>query len=138
MQFKQSKARDHALKFLYQCEIEKIYFYSETKLTNFINHVKVQKEIEPFLISLVRGVLDHGDEIDKVITSASSNWSLERIAIIDKIILRLAIFEFLKTETPIKVIINEAIELAKNYGGENSSKFINGVLDTVAKTARNN
>lgn len=133
---KQSEARNFTLQFMYQCEMEKVYFFSETKFKNFTNHLKVRKDLEPFMETLSRGVLDHLDELDKAITEASKNWSLERIAIIDKIILRIAIFELLKTETPPKVVLNEAIELAKNYSTENSSKFINGLLDSLAKKIR--
>ena len=136
MQFKQSKARDFSLKFLYQCEVEKVYFFPETKFKNFVNHLKVRSDVEPFLTSLVKGVLDTLEELDKEIVQTSTNWSLERIAILDKIILRLAIYELLKTDTPTKVVLNEAIELAKHYGTEHSSKFINGILDSVAKKLR--
>ncbi len=136
MQIKQSQARDLGLKFLYQCEIDKVFFFSETKFKNFANHQQVRKEIEPFLTTLVKGVLDHLDDLDHAITSSSANWTLERIAMIDKIILRLAIFELQNTETPTKVVLNEAIELAKNYSTEHSSKFINGILDPLARKIR--
>ena len=133
---KQSEARSYALQFLYQCEIEKVYFFSDTKFKNFTNHLKVRKDVETFLKTLISGVLDHLDDLDKEITDASKNWSIERIAIIDKIILRLAIFELQKTGTPSKVVLNEAIELAKNFSTENSGKFINGLLDSLARKIR--
>jgi N utilization substance protein B len=133
---KQSEARNCALQFLYQCEIEKVYFFSETKFKNFTNHHKVRKDIGTFLELLIRGVLDRLDELDAEITDASKNWSLERIAIIDKIILRLAIYELQHSETPTKVVLNEAIELAKNFSTENSGKFINGLLDSLARKIR--
>lgn len=133
---KQTEARSCALQFLYQCEIEKVYFFSETKFKNFINHLKVRKDLEPFLETLIRGVMDHLDELDREITDSSKNWSLERIAIIDKIILRLAIFELRNTDAPTKVVLNEAIELAKNFSTENSGKFINGLLDSLARKIR--
>ncbi len=133
---KQTDARNFALQFLYQCEMEKVYFFSQTKFGNFANHLKISKQIEPFLEILIRGVLDHLDDLDKEITEASKNWSIERMAILDKIILRLAIFELQNTETPTKVILNEAIELAKNYSTEHSGKFINGLLDSLARKIR--
>ena len=133
---KQSEARSCGIQFLYQCEMEKVYFFSETKFKNFTNHLKSRKEVEPFLELLVKGVLDQLDELDQEISEVSKNWSLERIAILDKIVLRLAIFELQKTETPTKVILNEAIELAKVYGTENSGKFINGILDSLARKIR--
>jgi N utilization substance protein B len=113
--------------------MEKLYFFSEIKFKNFTKHHKVSNEIEPFLDLLCRGVLEYLDDFDKKIVEASKNWSLERIAILDKIILRLAIFELEKTETPVKVVLNEAIELAKRYSTGNSGKFINGLLDSLIK-----
>lgn len=133
---KQSEARSCALQFLYQCEMEKVYFFSETKFKNFTNHRQIRKELEPFVVLLARGVLDQLNELDQEITDSSKNWSLERIAILDKIILRLAIFELQRTETPTKVVLNEAIELAKSFSTENSGKFINGLLDSLARKIR--
>lgn len=130
---KQTGARTFSLQFLYQCEMEKVYFFSDTKFKNFLSHNKVSKNLEPLIEVLCKGVLENADHYDGKITQASKNWSLERIAVIDKIILRLAFFELEKNETPVKVILNEAIELAKNFSTENSSKFINGLLDAYIK-----
>ena len=87
-----------------------------------------------FLWRLVKGVKEHLAEIDKIIEKAAPEWPLDQIALVDRNILRLGLFELIhsdKNEVPPKVAINEAIEIAKNYGGENSPKFINGVLGTV-------
>lgn len=84
--------------------------------------------------SLVRGVTDNLDEIDSIIEKSAPEWPLNQIAKIDLEVLRIAIFELLHTkDVPPKVAIDEAIELGKEYGGENSGKFINGVLGTVVK-----
>ncbi|NIM46542.1 MAG: transcription antitermination factor NusB, partial [Candidatus Aenigmarchaeota archaeon] len=89
-----------------------------------------------FINSLVNGVLDNIIEIDKIITPAAPEWPIEQIAVIDREILRLGIYELLfAREVPPKVAINEAVELAKNFGGENSSKFVNGVLGTVYRNS---
>ncbi len=89
-----------------------------------------------FAWKLVKGVIEHQEEIDKVITKAAPEWPIPQIALVDRNALRIGLYELLfanKEEVPPKVAINEAIELAKNYGGPNSGKFINGVLGTVYK-----
>lgn len=85
-----------------------------------------------FVRDLVSGVLEKREEVDGVIAPAAPEWPVEQIARIDKIILRIGVYELmLKREVPPKVAINEAVELAKAFGGENSSKFVNGVLGTI-------
>jgi len=89
-----------------------------------------------FTWKLVRGVVERLDEIDKIIEKAAPAWPIEQIAIIDRNVLRIGLYELLfgdREEVPPKVAINEAIELAKTFGGEASGKFINGVLGTVYK-----
>lgn len=93
-------------------------------------------EDEGFIWQLIAGVVEHLKEIDQIIEKAAPQWPLEQISIVDRNILRLGIYELLfgdKAAVPPKVAINEAIELAKSFGGENSGKFINGVLGTVYK-----
>ncbi len=90
----------------------------------------------PFMSKLLDGVLGKQTELDLVITKAAPEWPIERIAPIDRNILRLGLFELLfsdRNEVPAKVAINEAIELAKQFGGDNSSRFVNGVLGAVYK-----
>ena len=85
-----------------------------------------------FVRDLVKGVIDNVAAIDNAIGPAAPEWPVDQIAKIDKIILRIGVYELsLKREVPPKVAINEAVELAKAFGGENSSKFINGVLGTI-------
>lgn len=84
-----------------------------------------------FLKELVIDTHEKIIEIDEIIEDVAPDWPIEQVAIIDRNILRLAIYEMTQTETPPKVVINEAIELAKTFGSETSSKFINGVLGTV-------
>lgn len=87
-----------------------------------------------FIIQLVEGVIKHVDRIDKIIEKAAPQWPLEQIAIVDRNVLRLGLYELLfgnRDEVPPKVAINEAIELAKSFGGDSSGKFVNGVLGTI-------
>jgi len=89
-----------------------------------------------FTWELVTGVVKHLREIDEIIEKAAPEWPIEQISIVDRNVLRIGLYELLysdKVAVPPKVAINEAIELAKSFGGENSGKFINGVLATVYK-----
>lgn len=89
-----------------------------------------------FAWKIIKGVIEHINNIDSIISKYAPEWPIEQIAIIDRNILRIGLFELLyanKDEVPSKVAINESIELAKNYGGQNSSRFINGVLGTIYK-----
>ena len=86
-----------------------------------------------FSYKLLFGVLEHMQGIDTLITRYAPEWPLEQMAVIDRNVLRIAIFEFLvDSETPVKVAINEAVELAKVYGSDSAPRFINGVLGTLA------
>jgi N utilization substance protein B len=104
--------------------------------TNIENN-PIEDTDEPFIKQLVKGVSKHYAEIDKLIEKAAPEWPLEQIAVIDIAILRLSIYELLFcSDIPPKVAIDEAVELAKTYGGANSSKFINGVLGTVYRSSK--
>ncbi len=90
----------------------------------------IPASIRPFAEKIVSGVYLHRDEIDKLIVRASENWRLERMSIIDRNILRIAVFEMLYClEIPPKVSLNEAIDLGKSFGSPDSGAFINGILD---------
>ena len=87
-----------------------------------------------FIHDLIDGVIGRIDELDKIIEKAAPQWPLEQIAVVDRNVLRIGLFELLfgkRDEVPPKVAINESIELAKSFGGESSGKFVNGVLGTV-------
>lgn len=89
-----------------------------------------------FVWQLIRGVTEKMPQIDKIIEKAAPEWPIEQITIVDRNVLRIGLYELLyakKEEVPPKVAINEAIELAKSFGGENSGRFINGVMGTVYK-----
>ena len=103
-----------------------------TALTRFQEHFSPNQEADEFLKRLVLGVLEHCQEFDRLIEQYSENWRLDRINMVDRNILRMALFELLYCEEiPPKVTINEAIDLGKRYGSEDSGSFINGILDRI-------
>ncbi len=97
----------------------------------------VKKDVDvEYVHRVVKGAVENHDEIDGLVTKAAPEWPLDQISVIDKSILRLSGFELLKDQDiPPKVAINEAVEIAKTFGGENSSKFINGVLGTLYRNS---
>jgi transcription antitermination protein NusB len=106
----------------------------EDVLARNISRYEETIEDKAFIESLVRGVSGKESELDDVIRPVAPEWPIEQIARMDRIILRMGVYELLFEEgVPPKVVINEAVELAKAFGGDNSSKFINGVLGTVLR-----
>jgi N utilization substance protein B len=123
------KSREHALQILYQMDINRIK--AEEALPLFTSLLD-REELLPFTEELVLGVEKHKEFIDAVIKEHSENWRLERMATVDRNILRLAVFELLfRKDIPPKVTLNEAIDLGKKFGTQDSGSFINGVLDSV-------
>ncbi|MCL5263848.1 MAG: transcription antitermination factor NusB [Chloroflexi bacterium] len=125
------RARIIALQTLY--EVDTVRHPEKEVLQRHLEEEGVGGETAKFTSHLVEGVLSNLDEIDKVIVEAAPSWPLEQMARMDKSVLRLAIFEILfdNSATPPKAAINEAVELAKLFGSEASSKFVNGVLGSV-------
>ena len=131
---KRRKSREFALQVLYQLTITKQDVVKA--LAQFQDHFSGNDEKDGFMERLVMGVLDHSREIDRLIEKYSENWRLERMNMIDRAILRMATFELLYCEEiPPKVTLNEAIELGKRFGSEDSGSFINGILDRIQKEA---
>jgi len=129
------RAREQALKLLYQMDVAPARDL-DAALELFWKErgEKDSEEVRSYADTIVRGVLEATGRIDDLITSHTHNWRLERIAAVDRNILRMAIFEFLyQPEVPRAVVINEAIEVAKRYSTEESSQFINGVLDGIRR-----
>ncbi|MBI5682859.1 MAG: transcription antitermination factor NusB [Deltaproteobacteria bacterium] len=125
-------ARELALQVLYQLDVKGNCDTYDT-LTLQVKP-SYPETIHDYIHKLVDGVRKYRDEIDVIIEAYSENWSLNRMAIIDRNILRLAIFEILYCrDIPYKVAIDEAVELGKKFGTEESSAFINGILDRIAK-----
>jgi N utilization substance protein B len=91
-------------------------------------------DVQTFAESLVRGVASHLDEIDAVIARHAKNWVIARMAAVDRNVLRVAVYElFHEPDTPERVVLNEAIEIAKKYGSVDSGAFVNGILDDIVK-----
>ena len=124
------KARDNAFKCVYELE-----FGMKENLEKILENCYEENDNKPdekdYIEKVLKGVKENLKEIDDIILSKLKNWSIDRIAKIDLAILRLAIYEIKNTETPYKVAINEAVELAKMYGEDNSKVFINGVLASI-------
>ncbi len=132
MRGRRSRAREAALKVLYQLDITRDP--PEQGLKIFFRHHHVTADSKPFISALVEGTAGRMSEIDAFLSKHAANWSLGRMAIVDRNILRLGVFELLfSEETPPKVVINEAVEMAKRFGSPDSGKFVNGVLDSIHK-----
>ena len=102
-------------------------------ITDFWRSFKTDSDVKSFFTVLVVGTFRHLDEIDRIINDISKNWKLDRMAVVDRNIIRCAVFEILYlSDIPPTVTINEAIEIAKRYGTEDSPGFINGILDRIA------
>jgi N utilization substance protein B len=129
-----SQAREWAVQFLYQAEIEKLYFFSEAHFERFVSDFSIDRSISPYLRQLVEGVFAQLASLNEKIESVSEHWNLSRMPVVDRCVLRIAIFELLNTNLASSIVINEAIELAKKYSTENSGAFVNGLLDKIAHT----
>jgi N utilization substance protein B len=129
---KRTKARERAVQALYQLDVSASDL--DEALARFWRSFEpVEREVREMAEALVRGVAAHRREIDEAIEGASANWRLDRMARVDRNVLRLAVHELLhRTDVPVKVVIDEAIELGKKYGSESSGAFVNGVLDGIA------
>ena len=127
-----SQAREYALQMLYQLDLR--HATPEHIQTAFWEETSSPEDVKAFANQLFRGTAEQLAAIDPLIAGYANNWELKRMAVIDRNILRLGTYELLHVaDVPPKVCINEAIELAKRYGDTESSKFINGILDTVHK-----
>ncbi len=145
MQYERSKSRQQALQLLYQAVVSDLEPQEILANESYIVDLRAAAD-EPaeagvptappdeFTCSLVLGVAEHRQEIDDKIAAISQNWALSRMPVVDCTILRIAIYElFYDDAIPASVAINEAVELAKLFGGEESSKFINGILGRAAR-----
>ncbi|HVN83720.1 MAG TPA: transcription antitermination factor NusB [Candidatus Binatia bacterium] len=125
------KGRELALQALYQQEITADH--SDQALRMFWHHFDTTDAVKEFALTLVHGVAERRDEIDRLIEKASANWRLDRLSKIDVNVIRLATYELLATPSvPASVVINEAIEIARRFGTQDSTAFVNGVLDQIA------
>ncbi|MCP4349395.1 MAG: transcription antitermination factor NusB [Desulfobacterales bacterium] len=125
-----SKARELALQALFYMDMRQNA--SEEMIDLYCENFEVPKKAAPFFLTLVKGVTDKEDEIDSLIERFSSNWKMDRMSCVDRNAMRVAVYEMLFCDdVPLKVSINEAINIGKKYGTEESGSFINGILDSI-------
>jgi N utilization substance protein B len=130
---KRSKAREYVLQMLYQMDITSNSWQDILKcFWEFNSQEEIPGELRDFSEQLLSGVVENMREIDKRISKYAANWQLERMAFVDRNIMRLGCFELIfREDIPPKVAINEAVELAKKYSGSESGKFVNAILDQI-------
>ena len=130
------RAREAALQMLYHCEVGRV-----SADQAIAAHVEIGQstpfespQAERFAALLVTGTVERAGEIDPVVAASAEHWRPERMAVIDRLILRMAVYQLrYMPDVPPSVVINEAIELARRFGGEESGRFVNGVLDAVKR-----
>ncbi|HYM96266.1 MAG TPA: transcription antitermination factor NusB [Candidatus Sulfotelmatobacter sp.] len=131
---KRHQARELALKVLFQLEgsnddVEEVLAYHAAEGGS-------PPDVALFAGQLVRGVLENAEKLDAILSDASEHWKLEQMAKVDRIILRIAVYEIaIDRRVPTKAAINESIELAKTFSGDEAGRFVNGILGRVAATA---
>ncbi len=130
------RAREAALQMLYQCEVGRVR--PEDAIASYGEIEQAGRpatpDAEAFASVLVRGTVERAGEIDPIIAASASNWRPERMAVIDRLILRMAVYQLQHvSDVPAAVVISEAVELARRFGGEESGRFVNGVLDAIRK-----
>ena len=127
------RAREAALQMLYQAEVGRTEIHEVTRTFWRAHDESFTDEQQAFANALAHGTAGRLEEIDPLISASAQHWRIERMAVIDRLILRLAVYEMLRQDTPPGVIINEALELAKTFSGDDAVKFVNGVLDDIRK-----
>ena len=132
------RAREAAIQMLYQWEVGRLSMV-EIRQTFWAHDdesgAPLGSDLRAFAMSLADGVVSTVDALDPMIASAAEHWRIERMNVLDRLILRLAVYEFLhQADTHAKVIINEALELARSFSGDESVRFINGILDSIRRT----
>jgi N utilization substance protein B len=127
------KSREYAMQMLYQWELggntpEQVGAY-------FFHEQQADSEVESFARELFQGAVNDIERLDALVRDHAANWRLERMAAVDRSILRVALWELLHhPETPPKAVINESLEIARRFSGEDSVQFVNGVLDAIRKS----
>jgi N utilization substance protein B len=125
------QARERALQLLFQWDI---HGHTRHWLDQFWEDHQVAPETKAFAEQLLHGVMEHQKELDTILGAAATNWKVSRMPVVDRNILRAAIFELLwMPDIPAKVTIDEAVELAKKFADEEAKKFVNGVLDRILR-----
>jgi len=131
---KRTQARELAMKLVYVLDVRGAEGVAGD-INRIIGREGPMREVEAFARELYQGVLESLSEIDEKVKEAAANWDIERMALIDRALLRIAVFELLfRFDIPPRVTIDEALELSKRYSTEKSASFINGVLDKIFRT----
>jgi N utilization substance protein B len=123
------RAREHALQILFQIDLTG--GNAEEVLESFWGELDAGDDVREFTARLVRGTLADREQIDRRVAEAAKNWRLERMPAVDRNVLRIAVYELVSADSPPPVVIDEAIEVARRFGGEESAGFVNGVLDEI-------
>jgi len=130
-----SQAREAAVQMLYQIEVGQLTLTEASRIHGIVGTPEIaslDEDAHGYAVSLARGAWEDRAAIDERIADAARNWRVERMAVLDRTVLRLAVHELVgHHQTPPRVVIDEAIELARRYSGEEAAKFVNGVLDGV-------
>jgi transcription antitermination protein NusB len=126
-------ARERSLQFLFGLEFTGYHW--EEEFEDFWSHFPTRSVMKPYTELLVRGVCENQAELDQHIDAALDKWTPDRVGRIERVILRIALFEMMHVpDVPSTVVINEAIEVAKRFGSDETPRFVNGVLDRLKKT----
>jgi N utilization substance protein B len=129
-----TKARSVALQALY--EIDLTDHGIGTVMENRFKETEIEERLQKFALDIVRGIVPIREKLDEYIAEHAPEWPIDQVSTIDRNLLRIALWEFIVYgETPVKVAINEAIELAKIYGSDSTPRFVNGVLGSLAERA---
>jgi N utilization substance protein B len=132
---RRSRAREVVLQVLFEDDLNPDR--KTIQADNFMrNRLHEEPEVLEFARGLLAGVRKNRAELDELLKKTADNWSLERMAVVDRNILRIGAYEMLHSDTPERVAINEAVELAKRFGAKQSSHFVNGILDRFVKERR--
>ena len=130
------KAREYALQMLFQWDIT--HDNIEQIKSTFWDNQDEPEDVRKFAEDLATGAIENVEKIDALIGRHAENWRLDRMAVVDRNLLRLATYEFLfDAETPKTIVINEAIEIARRFSAQESPQFINGILDSIRKQIEN-
>lgn len=133
LESRRGQGRLAAMRFLYEWRLNPSEDLQEAMTLQF-SYLKIKTGIAGYARQLIEGTLGHQEQIDKVISENLTNWNLERLAVVERSILSIAVYEMLyMQEVPTKVTINEMVEVAKEYGSVDSPSFVNGVLDGIRK-----
>lgn len=131
------QSREFAMQALFDMDMS--HDDTEDRFDLFCRNFEPPQEVMPFLIKLFKGVMENKAEIDLLIDRFSSNWKIDRISCVDRNVMRIAIYEMLHcSDIPAKVSINEAIDIGKRFGTDESGAFINGILDSIRKLVEKN